>query len=806
MKLPILQRQFRKAEVATVGFLGINLTENYQDGEFSDCKNLSTLHYPNLAQRKGRTLVEEYENVTDVFSWGDQLVVVDNGMLCVDGEPVVNVNEEPKQFAVVNTKLVVHPDMLCIDLTNNKVTDMKASYTSPAQANAVIFEPNKITFTLETSLTKDIRAMYSSSAKNLPWIPYTYTYGKDKMAVIRCWDEDEGNWDWSKLGELMVKTSLVTGRYDHGASHLLQDGDIIIPKKTELGKYSIVTGNMRDSDSEDEYDFDSYNTIGEYAVVRWDDDNPYAINASTSTSFSSNFKFDVYDAVNRQPLMSDMFKEGDIIDVTGTPFKLFDTVIDETNEDMISTAKLKIDKLDCDEETLMNVVTLSTDVFRVPVFARRFGEKIKATGTKGVRVSVPGESGKYLTVDVNRWFGENSAFIVYDTYQTGRDITVYEWNFEKRKFVNEYKGRFTDNPNTSQYAPYYASSSFQQYVDLENVKFQRAVPDLDFICERDNRLWGVSNKDKTIYASGLGLPWQFYDYAGTNMDSYAVAVGSGGDFTAIVNYNGILCFKENTLHKVLGNLPSEFYINTYEVPGVQKGAHMSAKAVNELLYYKSPNGIVNFTGYQPSNISRNLLMENTVKGVAASDGREYYVCVQAKDESHYSLFKYDMTTRLWLKEEDVEVHAMTRHNNNVYMAITTYREVESGGEMVTVTDRKLYVTGQENGEVVDWFARFKPFIEDVTINNSRRKVSGFARFILRFEMEPGSVLYVKTREDNGVWHTVWTRPATNKAVHTVPIRIGRCDKFEVELSGKGNVKIVSMKREVIADGKPNDVY
>lgn len=603
----------------------------------------------------------------------------------------------------------------------------------------------------------------------------------------------------------LLKTDSSLCLWEDNGTTRVTDGLILIPEiivNSGIESYDIV--------SEDAYkgkrpiDTSKYNDRGLYAIIRW---NPkYEDYTAPGHEFKSHFLMDIYSAADRQPLMSDVFEVGDVLDMTGTPAKLFDTDIDNTKESMTTVAKIKIKELVCDEETRLNTIVVENNTYRIPKYMRIVGTKVKVTGTNGFSLSVGTMSGQYLNVRSLHSFGENSALIIYDEYVDGRETTVYEWDYEKRKFVAEYNGTFSSSRNSTLYSPYYATSSFQQYVDQCNIIFKRAVPELDFICERDNRLWGVSNKDGTIYASGLGIPWLFYDYSGTNMDSYAVAVGSGGDFTAIVNYNGILCFKENTLHKVLGNLPSEFYINTYEVPGVQKGAHMSAKAVNELLYYKSPNGIVNFTGYQPSNISRNLLMENTVKGVAASDGREYYVCVQAKDESHYSLFKYDITTRLWLKEEDVEVHAMTRHKNNVYMAITTYREVESDGEMATVTDRKLYVTGQENGEVVDWFARFKPFIEDVTINNSRRKVSGFARFILRFEMEPGSVLYVKTREDNGVWHTVWTRPATNKAVHTVPIRIGRCDKFEVELSGKGNVKIVSMKREVIADGKPNDVY
>ena len=64
----------------------------------------------------------------------------------------------------------------------------------------------------------------------------------------------------------------------------------------------------------------------------------------------------------------------------------------------------------------------------------------------------------------------------------------------------------------------------------------KGVPDLDYICECENRLWGCSSADKTIYASALGMPEIFYDYRGVSTDSYAVAVGSAGEFTGICKF------------------------------------------------------------------------------------------------------------------------------------------------------------------------------------------------------------------------------------------------------------------------------
>ena len=90
------------------------------------------------------------------------------------------------------------------------------------------------------------------------------------------------------------------------------------------------------------------------------------------------------------------------------------------------------------------------------------------------------------------------------------------------------------------------------------VKVERVVPDLDFICESQNRLWGVSNEKQTIYASSLGDPTNFNVFEGLSTDSYALAVGSEGSFTGCIKLSSsVLFWKETKLHKVLGSYPAE---------------------------------------------------------------------------------------------------------------------------------------------------------------------------------------------------------------------------------------------------------
>ncbi|MCD8004340.1 MAG: hypothetical protein LUE91_01575, partial [Oscillospiraceae bacterium] len=69
-------------------------------------------------------------------------------------------------------------------------------------------------------------------------------------------------------------------------------------------------------------------------------------------------------------------------------------------------------------------------------------------------------------------------------------------------------------------------NSFTVSEEGETLTVSRDVPDLDFLCENENRLWGC--KEDTIYASKLGdiFNWNVFD--GLSTDSYAVDVGSAG--------------------------------------------------------------------------------------------------------------------------------------------------------------------------------------------------------------------------------------------------------------------------------------
>lgn len=794
MRLPRLPNGFMKSRAQTIRFLGVNLTENYVDGEMFDCKNLSTLQYPTLSQRKGRAVLEEYSDmVTDLYEWGGHIVVVDNGMLYVDGESIVSVNSERKQFAVVNSRLIVFPDKISVDLRNNEYKEMAASVRTPGTANSATITHNSITAPLEGKIVADKGYGYRSNSEQHNTSPFFYTYGTNLTAVRECWDESTSTWDLTALEALQ---EIVAPGTD--ASNLLTDisnemGHIFIPRiqSGSLASYYAVNGNVKNNTVEYYPDTSQYNDLGYVAIITDLGDNWYG----AGNTYYYHMTYDIYDINSGNVEFRDVFDVGDMVDITGTLHGLLDTTYN--GDDTTTSAKIKITGITETTASQTNALQFADNTFNIPYAAKKItSEKLAGDYYISVKQAADSSSYYYFKFTMDKKILKNQVLVIYGVDSTQ---TIYVWDIEKHKMVTSYSGTRATSAPASGYTNLGTLTLYD--TSSQVITINRAIPDLDYICERDNRLWGVSNNDKTIYCSALGIPWDFYDYNGLDTGAYAVAVGSAGDFTGIVSYGGVLCFKEDKVHKMLGSFPSDFYMTTYDVAGIAQGAERSAVIISEVLYYRAPLGVMAFTGYQPTNISPNLALENTTGGVAGTNGREYFICVQAKEGTdHYSLFKYDLQYKYWLKEDDINVKSMTSVGNDLYMAVSTTRTVDVEGQTYTVESCTPYLTGQQNeeGMNLDWFAQFLPFSDSMAANGIRKV--GYSRIILRFDMAPGALFTVKVREDDGQWKQAWSQVATHKLAHTVPLRIGRCDKFEIRLEGKGQTKIRAMEREFVQGG------
>ena len=319
-----------------------------------------------------------------------------------------------------------------------------------------------------------------------------------------------------------------------------------------------------------------------------------------------------------------------------------------------------------------------------------------------------------------------------------------------------------------------ASEIFTGGTATGTITIAREIPDLDFICESENRLWGCSSSARTIYASALGDPTNFFTYEGLATDAYAVAVGSEGAFTGCCKLSSsVLFFKETTLHKILGSYPAEYSMYSYTLEGLRAGCHKSLQVINETLFYLGLHGVYAFSGGTPTLVSGNFGEKVFTDGVAGNDGDTYYLSAMSGGTPY--LFAYETTRGLWVLEDYVRATDFARIGKDLYFLD------DAGG--VWLED-----SGQED-EGIEWRAQFTPFYETIQGRKS------YSKIILRVQLPKGSWLIAEVRTDGQPWEEVGRLYGDMVDARYMRIALNRCDKFELKLSGKGPFTILSILRE-----------
>ena len=315
-------------------------------------------------------------------------------------------------------------------------------------------------------------------------------------------------------------------------------------------------------------------------------------------------------------------------------------------------------------------------------------------------------------------------------------------------------------------------NSFTAGTESGTVTLKRDVPDLDFICESNYRLWGT--KDNTIYSSKFMDPLNFNVFDGLAGDSYAISVGSDGEFTGCAPFSSHICFfKENTLHKLYGSKPSNFQIVTSQVYGVQAGSERSICIINETLYYKGVGGVYAYTGGVPELISSKFGVRKYSEACAETDGSRYYISM--KDGSAWHVFVYDVLRGLWVREDDTHCVDMAFFDGSVYF--------------LTADGKLLKVDGADQSDI-EWSVTFCPFNETV---NERK---GYSKFHLRLDMAAGSWLTVEQKRNvDDRWQQIYSTHNDKDRTISIPVLPARCDSVEIRLSGKGVCLLRTFIRE-----------
>lgn len=322
----------------------------------------------------------------------------------------------------------------------------------------------------------------------------------------------------------------------------------------------------------------------------------------------------------------------------------------------------------------------------------------------------------------------------------------------------------------------FKNGAFTAATESGSVTIKRIVPDLDFICESNYRLWGTHGN--TIYGSKYMDPFNFNVFDGLTGDSYAIDVASDGEFTGCTPYSSHICFfKENALHKLYGSKPSNFQIVASQIYGIQAGSERSMCIINETLYYKGVNGVYAYTGGVPECVSDQFGTKRFSEACASTDGSIYYICMRSGNEWH--LFAYDVLRGLWVREDDLECVDMAQHDGHVYL-------LSADGFLYRIDE------AADTSET-EWSVTFCPFNETV---NERK---GYSKFHLRMEMAAGSWISVEQKRDiDTVWQEIYTAHNERARTVSIPVMPARCDSVEIRISGKGNCLLRTFIREFFA--------
>jgi hypothetical protein len=311
---------------------------------------------------------------------------------------------------------------------------------------------------------------------------------------------------------------------------------------------------------------------------------------------------------------------------------------------------------------------------------------------------------------------------------------------------------------------------------VTDITIEKRIPDLSHICTYGNRIWGVEKNSIRCSLLGDGTVWEDFssDTFGTLPSScFSLEVDTGGEFTAICEYNGnILAFKENCVHKIYGSKPENYTLNTQSLKGVRKGAGNTLVNINGVLYYMGIDGFYKYGGGVPLCISQKL--DNNFTAIfSATDGTTYYTIVDRCGKKE--ILTYDTIREIW--------HTLSADNGNILLYS------DNGINLINdYTIQKLIKSSDDTR----W--EFEMEFDENTFCQKR-----YFRFLLDYSLKKNGYFTVTAIFDDnpslnyicGDYHT------GDNAFTTITLPFVRCNKIKLLFKGKGDFMLKKLTREFI---------
>lgn len=348
---------------------------------------------------------------------------------------------------------------------------------------------------------------------------------------------------------------------------------------------------------------------------------------------------------------------------------------------------------------------------------------------------------------------------------------------------------------------------FNGYCSLLNVvTVSRTVPDMDYICVNENRMWGC--KGDTIYASKLGDPLNWNVFDGLSTDSWTAETGTPGNFTGCCSYQGYpTFFKENAVFKVMGDEPGNFILRKVNIQGVKNGSAYSIVEIRSHLYYLSRVGVMQWNGGDyPQIISGALGGEPGQIGNAnaGTDGLRYYLSLvmQVFDKeigaylNEYLLLTYDTRYGTWHEltmEDPYGAARFTGDGVNNWMYLPPHPSEPLGtGKICT-----LHSFPTSKDTTTEWRVTFadstRAYKTALTGSESKK---GVLRLLIRCRLAKTMKVWISY--DGGDFEEAGEfggEDGMDKSSRVVPLILRRCDYWQLRLTGVGDAVIYSIAVE-----------
>lgn len=328
----------------------------------------------------------------------------------------------------------------------------------------------------------------------------------------------------------------------------------------------------------------------------------------------------------------------------------------------------------------------------------------------------------------------------------------------------------------------------EAFSQTQSVTVERKAPAMDFVCEAGNRVWGCSNEKHEIYACALGDPTNWNRYMGVASDSYAVTVGTAGDFTGAASHLGnALFFKPDVVHQIMGTKPADFTLSSNTCRGVAKGSEKSLVHVNEYLLYKAPLDVCMMgMSTLPGTVSDMLGKASYQNAISGALGSRYFMSVE-NEEGRRELLVYDTGSNAWCREDGIEVTHFANLDGELYM-------LTSDGEIWSVN-------GNAPESLKDETCAMEESVEWELITGPIGLDEPYSKYISRIQLhvacEPGSAVRAEIQyNEDGLWYEIFRLDPVKTRSMTIPLIPKRCRTMRLKLRGTGMFELYSVTKTI----------